>query len=169
MTRPIRRPLAAAFVALLLLTGCQAGSGAQTSQPYNPGDGRNTNVPEDAAFDDDYMAVRNALVVSFGEDASLSLTLVNHASEGDVLQQAVVGETPVEIDGGPVEIAPDQRVRMGIGSDINTSIPGANLAPGDWTTLTLSFASAGTTTLDLLVVPPGDEYAIAPGDAAVSG
>lgn len=169
MTRQIRRPLAAAFVALLLLTGCQAGRGAQTSQDYDGADGRNVNVPEDAAFDDDYMAVRNALVVSFGEDASLTLTLVNHAAEGDVLQEAVVGETPVEIDGGPVEVAPDQRVRMGVGSDIDTVIPGANLSPGDWTTLTLSFASAGTTTLDVLVVPPGDEYAIAPGDAAVSG
>ena len=85
-----------------------------------------------------------------------------------MLQQAVVGETPVEIDGGPVEIAPDQRVRIGDRLRHRTSIPGANLAPGDWTTLTLSFASAGTTTLDLLVVSPGDEYAIAPGDAVVS-
>jgi hypothetical protein len=163
MTRQLRRPLAAAFVGLLLLTGCQAGQTAQTSQDYDGADGRNVNVPEDAAFDEDYMAVRNALVVSFGEDASLTLTLVNNAAEGDVLQQAVVGETPVEIDGGPIEVAPNQRVRMGIGSEIATSVPGANLAPGDWTTLTLSFASAGSTTLDVLVVPPGDEYVIAPG------
>ena len=163
MTRQLRRPLAAAFVGLLLLTGCQAGQTTQTSQDYDGADGRNVNVPEDAAFDDDYMAVRNALVVSFGEDASLTLTLVNNATEGDVLQQAVVGETPVEIDGGPIEVAPNQRVRMGIGSEIATSVPGANLAPGDWTTLTLSFASAGSTTLDVLVVPPGDEYVIAPG------
>lgn len=163
MTRQLRRPLAAAFVGLLLLTGCQAGQTAQTSQDYDGADGRNVNVPEDAAFDEDYMAVRNALVVSFGEDASLTLTLVNNAAEGDVLQQAVVGETPVEIDGGPIAVAPNQRVRMGIGSEIATSVPGANLAPGDWTTLTLSFASAGSTTLDVLVVPPGDEYVIAPG------
>ncbi len=129
MTRQLRRPLAAAFVGLLLLTGCQAGQTAQTSQDYDGADGRNVNVPEDAAFDDDYMAVRNALVVSFGEDASLTLTLVNNAAEGDVLQQAVVGETPVEIDGGPIEVAPNQRVRMGIGSEIATSVPGRTSPP----------------------------------------
>lgn len=163
MTRLTRRPRAAALVALLAalaLSGCQAGQSAETSQDYDPADGRNINIPEDAAFDDDYIAVRNALVVSFGETASLTLTLVNNGSEGDVLEQAVVGETPVDIAGSPIELAPEQRVRMGLGSDVTTTIEGADLAPGDWTTLTLSFASAGSTSLDVLVVAPGDEYAI---------
>lgn len=160
MTRQIRRPLAAAFVAALVLTGCQAGQNAETSQDYDPADGRNINIPEDAGFDDDYIAIRNALVVGFDENASLTLTIVNNSDEGEVLEQAVVGETPVEIEGAPIEVAPGQRVRMGIESDIATVIPDSGLAPGDWTTLTVSFASAGTATLDVLVVTPGDEYAI---------
>ena len=62
----LRLPLAAAASALLILSGCAAGQTAETSQDYDPADGRNVNIPDEATFGDEYIAVRNALVVSDG-------------------------------------------------------------------------------------------------------
>jgi hypothetical protein len=159
VTPRLRLPLAAAASALLVLSGCAAGQSAQTSQPYNPSDGRNVNIPEDAGFNDPYMAVRNALVVSDGGAASITVTLVNNGLETDVLNEAKIGDQTAVFVGGPVEIAPDERVAIGGGSERIALVDEGGVEPGDWTELTLTFANAGSTTLDVLVVASDDEYA----------
>jgi hypothetical protein len=159
VTHRLRLPIAAAAAALVVLSGCGAGQSAQTSQPYNPSDGRNINIPEDAGFDDPYMAVRNALVVSDGGAASITVTLVNNGLETDVLNEAKIGDQTAVFVGGPVEIAPDQKVAIGGGSERVALVQDGGVKPGDWTELTLTFANAGSTTLDVLVVASDDEYA----------
>ncbi len=161
----LRLPAAAAAAALLALTGCATGQSAETSQPYNPSDGRNVNIPEDAGFDDPYMAVRNALVVSDGGAASITVSLINNGPETDVLTEAKIGDQTAVFVGGPVEIAPNQKVAIGGGSERVALVQEGGVQPGDWTELTLTFTRAGSTTLDVLVVPSDDEYAALGEDA----
>ena len=168
VTSRLRLPIVAAALAataLLVLSGCAAGQSAQTSQPYNPSDGRNVNIPADAGFDDPYMAVRNALVVSDGGAASITVTLVNNGLETDVLNEAKIGDQTAVFVGGPVEIAPDQKVAIGGGSERIALVEAGGVEPGDWTELTLTFANAGSITLDVLVIASDDEYAALGGSA----
>ncbi|MCZ3386671.1 MAG: hypothetical protein LH630_06835 [Actinomycetia bacterium] len=155
----LRLPIVAAVSALLVLSGCAAGQSAQTSQPYNPSDGRNVNIPADAGFDDPYLAVRNALVVSDGGAASLTVTLVNNSDEADVLTEATIGDQPATFVGGAVEIGPRQRVAIGGGTERIALVREGGVQPGDWTELTLNFTRAGSTTIDVLVIASDDEYA----------
>jgi hypothetical protein len=106
------------------------------------------------------MAVRNALVVSDGGAASITVTLVNNGLETDVLNEAKIGDQTAAFVGGPVEIAPDERVAIGGGSERIALVNEGGVEPGDWTELTLTFANAGSTTLDVLVVASDDEYAV---------
>lgn len=161
----LRLPITVATAALLVLSGCAAGKSAQTSQPYNPSDGRNINIPADAGFNDPYMAVRNALVVSDGGAASISVTLVNNGLETDVLNEAKIGDQTAVFVGGPVEIAADQKVAIGGGSERVALVQDGGVKPGAWTPLTLTFANAGSTTIDVLVVASDDEYAALGGSA----
>ena len=151
--------VAAVFVVALALTGCQAGSNAQTSQPYNGADGRNVNVPEDATFTDDYIAIRNALVVSNGEAASVTVTLVNHSDEAEVLTEARVNGEVASFVGGPFEIPPNGSIAIGGGSEAVALISEAGVEPGQWTELQLTFTNAGTATIQVLVISSDDEYA----------
>lgn len=160
VTPRLRLPIAAAAAGLLVLSGCAAGQSAQTSQPYNPSDGRNVNIPEDAGFDDPYLAVRNALVVSDGGAASITVTLVNNGPETDVLNEATIGDQAASFVGGPVEIAPGEKVAIGGGSERIALVQDGGVEPGDWTPLTLTFTNAGSATIDVLVVASDDEYAV---------
>jgi hypothetical protein len=155
----LRLTMVAAVAAALALTGCQAGQNAETSQDYNPGDGRNVNVPEDAGFDDDYLAVRNALIVSDGGAASVTVTLINNGVETDLLSEVLVNEQPAELLGGPFELPPNQRIAIGGGSERGALLAEGGVQPGDWADLTLTFAQSGTVTLEVLVISSDDEYA----------
>ena len=148
------------FAVALALTGCQAGSSAQTSQPYNPGDGRNVNIPEDATFQDDYLAVRNALVVSDGGAAAATVSVVNHGSEPDVLNSISINGNVATFAGGPFEVTPGNKISVGGGSEAIALVNEAGVAPGQWTDMTLTFDTAGTTTLQVLVVAVDDEYTV---------
>jgi hypothetical protein len=154
-----RTLLAVAFAAALALTGCQAGQSAETSQDYDPADGRNINIPEDAAFDEDYLAVRNALVVSNGAAASVTVTVVNHSDTADVLTEVRVNDQVASFVGGPFEIPPNDSISVGGGSEAVALVSEAGVAPGDWTELQLTFTNAGTATIQTLVISPDDEYA----------
>jgi len=154
------RLLIAVVAAALSIAGCQAGSAAQTSQTYNPTDGRNVNVPEDATFTDDYIGVRNALVVGGESAASITVTLANHGTEGDVLTEARVNDQVASFVGGPFEIAPDEKIAIGGGSELVALVNDSGVEPGQWTELSLTFTQAGSVTIDVLVVSPDDEYAV---------
>jgi hypothetical protein len=155
----LRLPLAAAAGALLFLSSCSAGQNAETSQDYNPSDGRNINIPADAGFDDDYLAVRNALIVSDGGPASITVTLINNGTEADLLTEAKIGDQTAVFVGGPVELAPGEPVSIGGGSERIALVEAGGVEPGDWTELTLSFSRAGSTTIEVLVINSSDEYA----------
>ena len=157
-TRPLM--LIAACAATLALAGCQAGSAAQTSQSYNPTDGRNVNIPADNEFDEPYIAVRNALVVSDGNAASITVTLVNHTDTADVLTEAKVNDAVATFAGGPFEIAPGDKLAIGGGGTAVALADEAGVAPGEWTELSLTFDGAGVTTIDVLAISPDDEYAV---------
>lgn len=152
--------IAAVFMAALALTGCQAGSTAQTSQPYNGADGRNVNVPEDATFTDDYIAVRGALVVSSGDAASVTVRLVNHSDEAEVLTEIRVNDQVASFVGGPFEIPPNGSIAIGGGAEAVALVTDAGVEPGQWTELQLTFTNAGTTAIQVLVISPDDEYAV---------
>jgi hypothetical protein len=147
-------------LAALALTGCAAGSTAQTSQTYNPGDGRNVNIPADATFTDPYLAVRNALVVSNGGAASATVTVVNHTDEPDTLNQISINGNVATFVGGPFEVAPGEKISVGGGSDASALVADGGVEPGHWTDLSLTFANAGTTTVSVLVVTADDEYTV---------
>jgi hypothetical protein len=144
----------------LTLTGCQAGSTAQTSQPYNPGDGRNVNIPADATYKDDYLAVRNALVVSDGGAASATVTVVNHGSEPDVLTQIKINDQVAVFAGGPFQVTPGEKISVGGGSDAVALVNEGGVEPGQWTQMSLTFQNAGETIIDVLVVSSDDEYTV---------
>lgn len=159
-TRAVVTAALLAALGAVTLTGCGAGSTAETSQPYNPGDGRNVNIPEDAAFTEDYLAVRNALVVSDGGAASVTLSVVNHGSESDVLNQVKVNDQVAVFAGGPFEVPPGEKISVGGGSEAVALVSDAGVGPGQWTELSLTFTNAGETVIDVLVVSSTDEYTV---------
>ncbi|MEO8556458.1 MAG: hypothetical protein ABI474_07280 [Actinomycetota bacterium] len=165
VARRLRLPFAAAACTLFVLSGCAAGQNAETSQAYNPSDGRNVNIPEDAGFNDEYVAVRNALVVSDGGPASITVTVVNNGAEADLLTEARIGDQTAVFVGGPVELAPDQSVSIGGGSERLALVEAGGVEPGNWTQLTLSFTRAGSITIDVPVINSDDEYAFPPEEA----
>ena len=161
LTRSRPRLIAALLAsAALVLTGCQAGSTAETSQPYNPSDGRNVNIPEDAGFDDDYIAIRNAIVVSDGGAASLTASIINHGAAADVLTEARINGEVAVFAGGPFEVAPGAKLAIGGGGDAVALVNEGGVSPGQWTEISFTFAQAGTTTMDVLVISPDDEFAV---------
>jgi hypothetical protein len=150
--------LAITMVAVASLAACQAGQSAATSQDYQPVDGRNINVPEDANYDEPYVAVRNAVVVAYKTDATLVVTIVNQSPEAEVFESATLDGLPVTLSGGPIELAPKQSVSLGYNDFETATVSGFKSVPGDWVDLTMRFTSKGDAKLQVLVVPYGDEY-----------
>lgn len=146
--------LALAALLTASLSACQAGTGANTSQQYDPTNGRNVNLPADATYGDAYLAVRGAQVVS--EDAALGavVTMVNQTGAPDVLESVTIGGQPATLSGGPVPLAPGQPVSLGTGGHATATVAGLDTAPGDWVELTLVFAQSGTATVNVLTVTP---------------
>ena len=150
--------LAVTLVAAASLAACQAGQSAATSQDYNPVDGRNINVPEDADYDEPYVAVRDAVVVAVDTDATLVVTIVNQSPKAEVLESATLDGLPVTLSGGPSDLAPQQSVSIGYDDFDTATVAAVASAPGNWVELTMRFTSAGDANLQVLVVPYGDEY-----------
>lgn len=161
----LRLPIALTAAALLVLSGCAAGQNAETSKPYNPSTGRNANIPADASFDDDYIAVRNALIVSDGGAASITVTLVNNGSTADVLTEAKIGDQTAAFVGGPIELAPGATVAIGGGSEHVALVDSPDVQPGHWSDLTLTFTAAGTHTFSVLVITSDNPSATLNEDA----
>jgi len=150
----------------LILTGCQAGQNAPTSQPYNPVDGRNVNVPDDATLSEPYIGVRDALVI-LGDDgvAALGVTVVNNSDEADVLESVVIGGTEATLSGGPIEFAAHTSVSLGFGENASAAVAGFEGEVGQWTDLMLRFTKSGTAELSVLALAPSDGYQVPKLDA----
>ena len=149
--------IAGALLAALSLAGCAAGQTAQTSQPYNPADGRNVNVPADAAFNEDYVGIRNAVVVAAAEHGSLLVTIVNNSSNEETLEGVRIDDQAMDIS-REVTLQPGETAKAGFDSDLQISIDELSANPGDWVTVEFSFQNMGDTSVGVLVVPYGDEY-----------
>ncbi len=146
--------LAAAVLAVISLSACQAGRSAQTSQNYVPVDGRSVNLPEDASFDDPYLALRNAFVENLGSTQSAVVTVVNNTDESDVLLSVTIAGQEAELSSGPLEFGAGQSITLGTGGDASAVTQGGETAPGDWTSMTVTFQNAGIADIPVLVSPP---------------
>jgi hypothetical protein len=151
---PIGSVLAIAALLTVSLAGCQAGANAQTAQQYDPVDGRNVNVPSDAGFGDPYIAVRGALLVDVGTTTSVVVTLVNNTDSVDTLQAVAVNGMTATLSDGPVPVPVGVPVSLGENGIATAEVELQDVAPGDWATLTLTFAESGIATFDVLAVTP---------------
>jgi hypothetical protein len=143
--------VAACVLSVLSLSACQAGQSAQTSQDYTAVDGRGVNLPEDASFDDPYLAVRNAFVEDYGTSKSAVVTVVNNTDESDVLLSVAIGGQPATLSGGPLEFGAGESVTVGSGGETTAVADGVDAAPGAWTTMTVTFQNAGAAEIPVLV------------------
>ena len=157
--------LALAAASAIGLSGCQAGKTAQITQAYNPVDGRNVNLPEDAGFGDAYVGIRNIVVVAIASDASLVATFVNNTAEVQELESVTVGGAPLELS-APIQLDAGDSASLGFGDNPTATTSELEAKVGDWVDLTMGFSNAGTVELGVLVVPYGDQYEpmmLAPG------
>jgi hypothetical protein len=162
VTRRLRRGPRAAVTAALLAallpaaTGCAAGFGAETVQPYTPADGVNADAGP--------MKVRGATLVAEepGGPANLIASFVNEADAPDRLTAVRLAEGGEEGDvtGGPVALPSGRLVQVGQSDGPHVTLEGpSSLRPGHFVAVELVFARAGTVRTDLLVQEPVEEYA----------
>lgn len=149
--------MALAAVAVIGLSGCQAGKTAQMTQAYNPVDGRNVNIPADAGFGDTYVGIRNVVVVAIASDASLVATIVNNTAEQQELQSITLGGAPLDLS-QPIQVDAGGSASLGFDDNPTATTAELDAQVGDWVDLTMTFSSAGSVELQVLVVPYGDQY-----------
>jgi hypothetical protein len=159
-TRPVVTPALLALSALALLTGCAAGNGAQTLQPYSPADGVVANSGD--------IRVLNALVVAdaTGTTGVVSLTIVNRSStRNDSLTNLTSTDGSVDLT-GTRDLPSGRAVRFGATTEPSATISDLKRKAGQEITLTLSFARTEPLTVHTLVLPAKGAYAdITPGPA----
>jgi hypothetical protein len=127
------------------------------TQAYNPVDGRNVNIPEDAGFGDTYVGIRDVVVVAEGSDASLVATIVNNTADLQELQSITVGGDPLDLS-EPIQLDPGDVASLGFGDNPTATTAALKGEVGHWADLTMSFSNAGSVELGILVVPYGDQY-----------
>lgn len=146
--------LAVAALLTVGLSGCQTGSGASTSQQYDPTNGRNVNVPADATYGDAFLALRGAQVVTDDTSTGAVVTMVNQTGAPDSLTSVSINGQAAAMSNGPVEIVPGQPISLGDGGDATATVEGLDVKPGDWVELTLVFSQSGSATVNVLSVTP---------------
>lgn len=168
MRRPrshLDRPAAVAVAGLaaVMLAGCQAGLTAQTSQWYNPTDGRNVNVPASPGYNEPYLAVRGVVIVRTTSGQGVLVgKVINKTTTDEALLAATVGSASAQLPSGGVAIPPGGTASFGA-TDGPVAVWSTLPVPvGRWTELTLSFQTAGQVKVSVLVVPNAREYAGVP-------
>ena len=146
------RPLVTAAAVLALaapLTSC--GFDYATDRVYTPAAGANDRS---TAVD-----VLGAVIVS-GQEGSGTF-IASFANNDQEISQTVdslagAGETTLEVDEfDPIEIEPGQLVNLAVDGGINVT---GEFGPGDFITVAIGFGNGETSTLDIPVVPPCDEF-----------
>lgn len=150
----VRRSLAALLVVLgLFLTTAACGMDVQTSKPYTPAEGSNTDVGGNNGNSHDIVHVRNLIIISrtAGEGILSGSLLVDNS---DALM--AVSGTPYKVDGSdgaPFTASLPAPVPFGgRTSVVLTNIPliilkSADIVPGLDATVILQFKNAGQSTL----------------------
>ncbi len=137
-----------------VLTGCFQGLGATTTLQASaaPGNGAQGQVGE--------LKAQNLLLVDDpAHPGTLSLVgrLVNIGSTPDDLTGAGIGSaiaSNATIGGGLKTILPGQSISIGFLSPYTITATGQNAALSSYVPVTLTFATAGTLTVQVLTVPP---------------
>ena len=170
----VHRSLAATLIGLALLVFMSAcGMKAQTTQPYTPAEGVNTNIGPTG----EWVQVRNLMVLSRGNGKGfLSASIV--ADQSDTLT-GVTGH-PIKTSGDPgaeftatlakpLELTPGKLVVLTDEAELIT-VQSSDLMVGGEAELTLSFANVGDQTLKVPVVDANqpDYKTISPRPSAAS-
>lgn len=174
-----RTALAGATVALsVVVAGCGAGFGAQTTKPYQPAEG--TNAESGA------IAVRNLLVLAAADGkGQLQGTFVNNESTDDALvcivataakppadAAAAANPCPVQTaDSAPFTFTNFKALDLKVGAAVNlpptTGLPVTVTGgkPGQMLKVTLTFSKAGPITTSIPVLTT-DHYSPSPAPDA---
>jgi hypothetical protein len=151
---------AAAATAALLLTGCQAGTNAQTSQPFNPVTGRNVNVPASPGYYDPYLAVRGVtLVENSSGEVVLVAKVINKTEQSEDLVSVTAGDSAATLVDAPVSIPAGGTASFGVENGEAAYWASLSTTPGHWTDVTMSFSRSGEVTVRVLVELNRNDYA----------
>ena len=174
MLRPTRRRPAALMLAAAALVGMLAGCGLspiQTTIAYDPSDGVSARVGD--------VQVRNLLVVGTTADAPgiISGVLLNGGTAAVTVTLASGTSAPVPVDvpaGGSVQLGatgadPAATTAPGTPGRAVARLSAVGAPAGAVIAVTLTSAGGGTTTVQVPVVPPTNQYAsLTPSAAAPS-
>lgn len=133
--------------------GCGTNVNAQTQDWYDATDGTNSSAETTL----DGMAVRGIVVVSDSSDAAVIGTFVNTGDDPDAVASISVAGDDARIS-GDLDVEPGQSVRLGPPGEARAQVRGADLEPGETTTVQISFESAPQEELTAVVVAPEGQY-----------
>lgn len=154
--------IAAAAVAAFapVLAACDAGAGAQTSQPYVPTDGDSTVLHNIAIRDVFILGPAPGQSLPAGGPAGMFLTLVNNGAPDRLLDVAAPGTaSSVTIPHGAVTLGTGQRVPLvGPVPQVILRQLTKPLVAGQFVPVILYFQNAGTITLNIPVVEKSGYY-----------
>ena len=148
--------LAMTFVLGLVLSAC--GFNAQTNLPYTPADGVSLDVGS--------VHVRNLMVLSKSDGEGFLSATMSSASGADALTSATgTVIKPDSSNGGTLTVTIPEPVAFGNGTSVVltdkpefVTVKGDGLMPGTTVNLTLTFSSAGASTLIVPVVDANHPY-----------
>lgn len=146
------RRLILAFAALVLLSGCAAGTNAVTLKEYTPTDGNQVTS--------DSIKVRNLVLVAQTDGtANLVATIINVAESDDALESITVNGTPVVITADSLDLRYNAPLIFG-GESANASgsVPLNGIRSGQFVSVNLTFANSGLIQTDALVREPILEF-----------
>lgn len=154
---------AAALSLAVSLAACGANVHAQTAVGYHPGNG--------TSADSGPIGVRSTVVVSKAAGSgSLTMVLVNNGDEANSLTDVAVADAGrATISSGTITIPAHGVVKVGLTSAVEiatgdaiagptVSVFGTRITPGGATTVTLTFATAPSVSIPVLVVANAGDY-----------
>ena len=161
--RTIVAPLVIAALALSL-TGCGAGSNATTRLTKKVTDGQEAEIKNDG----NKIVLRNFVLVTQQDGSAVVVgTIINRGENEDALLGVAIPGIQAQITGAST-LAPNGVITFeGEIANIKAVIPGANLAQGTHTNLSLFFGDAGEITFDVLVQKPEGIYAGVTSQASI--
>ena len=164
--RALRRACAVAAVALIpVLAGCEAGSNAPVLHWHPPTSGASATIKEGAGE----LAIRNAFVLGAapnatlpaGSSAGLFVALVNTGARDHLVRVSAPGSaTSVTTPAGGVLVEQDQSALLtGPAPELLLTGLTRSLTGGTYVKVRLTFARAGTVSLDVPVIPRATPFA----------
>jgi hypothetical protein len=140
---------AAAAMAASALSGCAAGLGANTTNPYAASNGSVATVGT--------MNVQDVVVIDDGNVPELSTVLINNGPTSDVLTSVDISSaSKPTLPVGGLGLLPGQAVTIGPTGTTRIVIDGLTAKLGQVVKVTFAFRDAGTATVSALILAPSD-------------